>query len=209
MALREFWANVGSTAGLVPSKAAVDAPRLDANRIERILRKRHDWLTPRAVQGYDPDDFEFLSAEERRDLEESVHRFLQVADQVPATARASEAQVQAALPAFRRIVEILRPDKYADLDALVIGKRIEQYLRGRLPDWVRELVFETGNDAVLGEPALWIWVEVDDDAAAEDVFHQNTRSVRDVLEPAVRKLATDRWPFIRFRSTSEQRANAR
>jgi hypothetical protein len=115
----------------------------------------------------------------------------------------------AALPPFRRIVEILRPDKYADLDALVIGKRVEQLLRGRLPDWVRELVFETGNDAVLGEPAIWIWVEVDDDAAAEDVFSENTRSVRDVLQPAVRKLAIDRWPFIRFRTTSEQRPSSR
>jgi hypothetical protein len=207
MALREFWANVLTAARLVSPRAAVDAPRLDANRIERILRKRHDWLTPRAVQGYDPDDFEFLSVEERRDLEESVHRFLQVAEQVPATARASEAQVQAALPAFRRIMEILRPDKYADLDALIIGKRIEQFLRGRLPEWVKELVFETGNDAQ-GEPALWIWVEIDDDAAAEEVFSQNTRSARNIVDAAARKLAAERWPYIRFRTTSEQRANA-
>ncbi len=208
MALREFWSNVRSTAGLVPRKAAVDSPRLDANRIERILRKTRRWLTPRAVEGFDPADFAFLSAEERRDLEKSVRRFLLVADQVPVGGDPSETQVQAALPAFQKIVEILRPDKYADLDALVIGKRIEQFLAGRLPEWVREMVFETGND-VQDEPALWIWVEIDDDAAADEVFTQNTRSAWNTVDMAARKVAADRWPYIRFRSTSEQRASVR
>jgi hypothetical protein len=205
MALLEFWANVRSAGGLILRRAAVDSPRLDANRIERILRRSRKWLTPKAVEEFDPADFAFLSDEERRDLQDSVNRFLQVVEHVPERGRPSEEQVEAALPPFRRIVEILRPDKYADLDALVIGKRLEQYLRGRLPDWVRELVFETGNDATLGEPALWIWVEVADEAAKEGVFSQNTRTVRSIVDPAGRKIAPDRWPFVRFRSSSEQR----
>src|SRR5262249_10344 len=143
--------------------------------------------------------------EERRDLQESVDRFLRVVEQVPGNGRPSEAQVEAALPPFQRIVEILRPDKYAERDALVIGKRLEQYLRGRLPDWVREVVCETGNDGNVGEPALWIWVEVADEAAKEGVFSQNTRTVRSIVDPAARKIAPDRWPFVRFRSSSEQR----
>ena len=88
----------------------------------------------------------------RRRSRKERQAFLLVADQVPEGGHPSETQVQAALPAFQKIVEILRPDKYADLDALVIGKRIEQSLAGRLPEWVRELVFETGND-VQDEPA--------------------------------------------------------
>jgi hypothetical protein len=205
MALREFWANVRSTGGLISRRAAVDSPRLDAHRIERILRKSSKWLTPKAVEEFDPHDFEFLSEEERRDLQESVNRFLQAVEHVPESGRPSEAQVEAALAAFRRIVDILRPDKYADLDALVVGKRLEQYLRGRLPEWVRELVFETGNDATLGEPAIWIWVEIADDAAEDDVFSQNTRLARSIVDEAARKIAPDRWPFILFRSSSEQR----
>jgi hypothetical protein len=203
MALREFLANIRSAGGLISPRAAVDSPRLDARRIEYILRQSHRWLTPKAVEGFDPDDFAFLSKEERRDLQESVDRFLRVAEHVPGSAQASESQLKAAIPAFRKIVKILRPDKYADPDALVIGKRIEQFLRGRLPDWVRELVFDTGSDAQ-GDPALWIWVEIDDEAAAEDVFAQNTRSAWNVVEMAARKLAMDRWPYIRFRTTSEQ-----
>jgi hypothetical protein len=209
MALQEFWANVRSSGGFLLRRAAVDSPRLDANRIERILHRSHKWLTPKAVEEFDPADFEFLSEEERRDLQESVTRFLQVVEQVPESGQPSAVRVEAALPPFRRIVDILRPDKYADLDALVIGKRLEQYLRGRLPDWVRELVFETGNDATLGEPAIWIWVEIADEAAKEEVFSQNTRLARSIVHEAARKIAPDRWPFIRFRSSSEQRASKR
>jgi hypothetical protein len=205
MALREFWTHVRVAADLVSwTGATVDAPRLDASRIERILRESHSWLMPRVVEGFDEHDFDFLSEEGRRSLQESVRGFLRVAERVPDDAGPSPQQVQDALPYFRRIIELLRPDKYADPDALILGERIEQFVEGRLPTWVREMVFETGNDAN-GEPALWIWVEIDDTAAAEDVFSQNTKSIRTILERAVRKVAIDRWPYIRFRTTSEQR----
>src|SRR5262245_35422024 len=128
MALEEFWANVRSAGGFILRRAAVDSPRLDASRIERTLRRSRKWLTTKAVAGFGPDDFEFLSEEERRELQESVARFLRVVEQVPGNGRPSEAQVEAALPPFQRIVEILRPDKYAERDALVSGKKIEQYL---------------------------------------------------------------------------------
>jgi hypothetical protein len=209
MALEEFWANVRSAGGFLLRRAAVDSPRLDASRIERILRRSRKWLTPKAVEGFDPDDFAFLSEEERRDLQESVAHFLRVVEQVPGNGRPSEAQVEAALPQFKRIVEILRPDKYADRDALVSGKKIEQYLRGRLPDWVRELVFETGNDSTLGEPAIFIWVEIADEAAEDDVFSENTTLAERIVREAARKVDPERWPFILIRSSSEQRAAKR
>jgi hypothetical protein len=209
MTLQEFWANVRSAGGFLLRRAAVDSPRLDANRIERVLRRSRKWLTPKAVAGFDPDDFAFLSEEERRDLQESVNRFLQVVEQAPESGQPSEAQVEAALLPFKQIVEILRPDKYADRDALVSGKKIEQYLRGRLPDWVRELVFETGNDSTLGEPAIFIWVEIADEAAEDDVFSENTRLAWDIVDEAARKVDPERWPFNRFRSSSEQRAAKR
>jgi hypothetical protein len=210
MSLREFWANVRLGAGLDSTRATVDAPRLDEKKIEQILRRAHLWLTPNVVEGFDISDFDFLSDQERQTLSESVDRFRQVVEQVPADAVPSTEQVQEALPHFRRIVELLRPDRYANPDAFIIGKRIEQLVRGQVPEWFKEkeMVFETGNDAN-GDPALWIWVEIDDTAADETVFSQNTRAVRNTLEMAVRKLGIDRWPYIRFRTVSEQRALSR
>jgi hypothetical protein len=182
----------------------VDSPRLDASRIERLLRGTDGWLTPKAVEGFDEDDFSFLAHRERRELTESVRRFLRVAEHVPGDAPASEEQVRDALPNFKRIVEILRPDKYADIDALKIGKQVEQIVGERLPSWVKEMVFETGSDAV-GDPALWIWVEVDDRAIDGSSLIEVFQPVRRELEHALEKIGTGRWPYIRLRSSSEQR----
>ena len=84
-------------------------------------------------------------------------------------------------------MEILRPDKYADIDALKIGKQVEQFVGERLPSWVKEMVFETGSDAV-GDPALWIWVEVDDRAIDGSSLIDVFQPVRRELEQALEKI---------------------
>ncbi|MFI5458016.1 MAG: hypothetical protein ACHRXM_21460 [Isosphaerales bacterium] len=137
---------------------------MDAEKIESILKGSTSWLTPKAIEGYDANDFCFLSDEERTQLTESVEQFRAIASAAPNQQPATKEQFRAAVPKFRRILEIIRPDKYADLDAFRIGKQIEQQVAGKLPEWVREMVFETGSD-VNGAPALWIWVEVEDNAA--------------------------------------------
>ena len=96
-----------------------------------------------------------------------------------------------------------RQDKFGGVEALKIGKRVEQCIDGSLPDWVSEMRFETGEDAS-GDPALWIWVEFQDAAATPENYSANTKQVRDLVEACVRKLDTDRWPYIRFRTTTEQ-----
>jgi hypothetical protein len=106
--------------------------------------------------------------------------------------------------AFRKILEVIRPDKYADFEAFVIGKKIENLVRDEIPDWVKEMVFETGYDSI-GEPALWIWAEVEDFAAEDDVFRENTQLVREILRQAATEVCPDRWPYVRFRTVSDQR----
>ncbi len=205
VSLRDFWISVRIGTGLVSPKATVDSATLDANQIESILRGADLWLTPRVVEDFDENDFGFLTPEERHRLAQHVTRFRSVASTVLGNAPATKQQVGAALPEFRGILEIIRPDKYGDPKALVLGKRLEQQVHGKLPKWVRDLRFETGNDAA-GDPALWIWVEVDDAAANSDVLTANFEQVRERLERAVTNLRVDRWPYIRLRTASEQQA---
>jgi hypothetical protein len=68
---------------------------------------------------------------------------------------------------------------------------------------VREIRFETGKDSN-GDPAVWIWVEIDDDAATADVLSKNTRQARSLLGECVRQLDIPHWPYIRFRTSSER-----
>ncbi len=133
----------------------------------------------------------------------SVQRVLEVASQVPPDTSPPDQKVQEALPEFRCILEILRLDKYSDPEAFVIGKKLEQLLKGRLPEWVRDLRLETGPD-VIGDPALWVWVELDDDAARKEVFANNTKMVQQKLEAAIHEIGVERWPFVRFRTVSER-----
>jgi hypothetical protein len=125
MALRDFWISVRTGARLIAPTATADSPRLDSAKIERILRGATIWLTPRSVHGFDASDFDFLTEAERNQLSKSVERFREIASQVPPDKPATPQQIQQALPEFLRILEVLRPDKYADPEALVVGKRVE------------------------------------------------------------------------------------
>jgi len=202
MALREFWTSVRTAAGLLLPTAAADSTGVDPIQIEVQLQNAAVWLTPESVEGYAPEDFGFLSEEERARLAECVDDFLAVAGQVPADQPATQNQVDAAQRPLREILNIFRPEKYADLDALVLGKQIEHDLAGRLPDWVLNLQFETGEDAS-GDPAIWIWVEMKDSAAEKDVFSSHIREVRRIITESVRHLGIEHWPYVRFRTASE------
>jgi hypothetical protein len=180
-----------------------DAPKFDVSDIKAGLRHTRDWLTPESVEGFDEHDFGFLLDDSRRHLAQCVNEFRAIARQAVAEQQATDEQLEAALPSLLGVLEIMRPDRYADLDALVIGKRVERELAGRLPGWVREIRFETGNDSN-GDPAVWIWVEIDDEAATADVFSKNTRQARSLLGECVRQLEIPHWPYIRFRTSSER-----
>ena len=207
MAIEEFWNSVRTAAGLMLPKAAVDSPRLDRGRIETILRGATFWLTPGAIKGYDPTEFDFLSKEERIKLDEGVREFRTVAQSIPKKAPATDEQVEEGVASFRKILEVMRPDKYPDFDSFVIGKKIEGLIREEMPGWVREMVFETGYDAS-GAPALWIWVEVEDEAARKDGMFENFLMIRGELTAAGAQICPDRWVYVRMRTVSEQRPKA-
>ncbi|TVS19212.1 MAG: hypothetical protein EA424_09180 [Planctomycetaceae bacterium] len=203
MALKQFWTSIRSAARFLVPAVIADAPKFDGAYIETRLRGARDWLVPESVEGFDEHDFGFLPDDLRRHLAQCVNEFRAIAQQVASDEQATDEQLEAALPSLLGVLEVMRPDRYADLDALVIGKRVERELARRLPGWVREIRFETGNDSN-GDPAVWIWVEIDDEAATADVLSKNTRQVRSLLRECVRQLEIPHWPYVRFRTSSER-----
>lgn len=208
MPSKDFLIHVRTCARMHSPLSVVDAPRLDSAGIDKILADPRRWLGARTVEGYDEADFAFLDGPERSRLTASVSRLKAIADQIPPSGPAEGEMVSDAKSAFRQVLEILRPDRYASTEAMELGKKIEREVEAGLPGWVREMVFETGSDAT-GDPALWVWVEVDDAIATGSHLLDDFQPVRATLGDAVAKISPGLWPYIRLRSSSEQRPTVR
>jgi hypothetical protein len=204
MALREFWITVRTAAGLVAPRAIVDSPTLDPDTIVRHLRGERRWLTPRSVAGFDEADFGFLAEAERKRLTQLVKEFRAIASSLDPKVPGSKDAIARAEPLFRDIVEILAFDRYGDHEAYSLGKQIEQTLAADPPRELAELRFNTGLDHS-GDPAIWIWVFLTDEAALSDErFLETAQRLRDLIDPVARSVVPDRWPYLSFRSLAER-----
>ncbi|APW59938.1 hypothetical protein [Paludisphaera borealis] len=204
MSLHDFWTNVRMGARLIAPQGFVDAPRLDADDFTRRLRSATLWLTPRAVDGFEEEDFPFLPEAERARLTKLVNDFRKVARTVNPTVPVPTAVVENALPLFRDIVLMLEFDRFEDDEAYRLGKMIEQEIEPYRPRELADLRFRTGEDHT-GDPGLWIWAFLSDDASKTDEeFLKTAQKLRELLDPVARRIAPDRWPYLSFRSLAEQ-----
>ncbi len=82
-------------------------------------------------------------------------------------------------------------------------RRIRQVLsRRRLPELIRDFKIEFGTD-LTGDPAVTIWLIVDDDPnPTKRVLDETTRFVRET-ESELMELGLRHWPYIRFSPASE------
>lgn len=199
MAIDDFWLNLRTAASLYSPTVAADSPRVDTGYLERMLRGAVMWLTPRSVDGFDPNDFQFLDEDQQARLRAVVERFRAVASSVPGNQPATRPQAEEGRAAFAEILQILQPHRFRDAESFQTQVLLERGLRGQLPRWVTGLFCETGTD-VGGDPAVWIWVEVTDDATTKGRIEKEGQGVHELISAAYRRIGGRRWPFIRFRS---------
>lgn len=202
MAKQEFIQNVRLAQNLLSHRVEANGHGVNADQVARRLSHAALWLTPASVRGLDADDFPELSDAAREELERSVREFRQVAEQVPEDGPATAGQEAAARRSFLNVVRILEP-YFPTPEEL-------RRLRGALkevhfPSVVETWDYEFGRDSS-GDPAVWIWVLVDDVAADDATFTDNTVRLRREIHQAIQRAGLDRWPFVRFRTVSEQRS---
>jgi hypothetical protein len=200
MALDKFWWTVKAATASAFGRVRSDSPHVNAGALEKRLRNAVPWLTPAAVEGFDPDDFSFLSPAEREELKSCVERFQQVAGTVPGDGPATDEQIRVGGAAFHRILEILRPDENPDVDALRASKILENL---RFPEVVK-VIREFDTDAT-GEPAIRVWVVLRDEVAERPTYFEDAVRIRDQIDLALRRQGVQRWPYIHFHTASEQR----
>jgi hypothetical protein len=87
-----------------------------------------------------------------------------------------------------------------------IRKLLDPSLLGlREPPRVVRIELEEGFDST-GDPALYIWVLLDDETALDDdVTWQNVKQIDRTIRETLRGADEQRWPYVRFRTESEHR----
>jgi hypothetical protein len=192
----EFLLNLRTAAQFLSPTVQVNGIRLDPGYLEDVLRGATIWLTPKAVEGFDPDDFAELSADDRQRLIRAVEQFREIASQVPRDAPATDQQIREAAPAFISILTIVRP--YLEMFKIYHALKRESF-----PDYVKDFAVKVGEDST-GDPAAWIWVIIADRVGGRE-FITKVPEVRERVEEALRRERIDLYPYLRFRTESEQR----
>ena len=95
-------------------------------------------------------------------------------------------------------------DRDIDLESPEVHKRLRAMARRPFLRLVRDLRLEAGSDW-MGDPAVWIYVEVEDSAAEQADFYDKAFVVQKRLEDEILALDPETMPFARFRTTSELR----
>ena len=104
------------------------------------------------------------------------------------------------MEAFQSILEILNPYLLNTKESQRISRVLETT---PVPDYVVNWFFEVGSDST-GDPAIWIYFLVTDEAAARPDL---TKAITDVDHRIRERLAQEdihRWPYVRVRTVSEQ-----
>jgi hypothetical protein len=201
MSLPKFLQNVRMATGLLAPAVQTDSSKLDPASLARTLALADLWLTTHAIEGFDERDFVFLSSEDRSRLADGVAKFRAVAESVPPTEPATRRQVEEARGALGTILRVLEP-YLSTAEAKDIERILAQAVR---PDesWIPTLDFKLGNDAT-GDPAVWVWLIVNDDVDVEDAGVQTRlQAVRDRIDRELARAKVERYPYTLVRSRSE------
>lgn len=195
MARDEFLGNLQLAAGFLSPTVQVNGIRLDTEHLATLLRRSVIWLTPKAVEGFQEEDFEDLPDLERRQLASDVKKFLKIARAVPPDGPATSEQIRDATHVFRSILTTVLP--YLE------GFRIYAVLRRHaFPDFVKNFAVRVGEDST-GDKSAWIWVIVSDEMAGKKLFAR-VPEIRRQVSQVLEQNRIDLYPYILFRSQSEQ-----
>lgn len=201
MAKVQFLKNLRRARNLFDHQVEVDSPGLDADLIARRLNSAVLWLTPSAIEGFDPDDFQELPTAQQEALTTAVNQFRDIAVSVPSNQPATDSQINDAIGAFQRILTLLKHCIELDQESDIIRRIISSL---GLPEGVLTWEFEIGLDST-NDPALWLWIIVDDAVARSSEFPEFSAAVQNRIRRALRERQIERWPYIRFRTITEQR----
>ncbi len=163
----------------------------------------HLWLTTDAVQGFDISGFYGLSADQRRDIEGLIEGFRAVAAQVPPGGQPTDEQVRQARERFLAIYRVVGKYLFHEVSQEVIPAIEHTLAEDWVPDFVVRYDCEVGTDST-GDPAVWVWLIVTDEATKDDRVFQSLGPLRNAIMQSLRARGVDSWVYLSVRTVSEQ-----
>jgi hypothetical protein len=85
------------------------------------------------------------------------------------------------------------------------SERITACLQAAQPTFVRDFRIALGDDHN-GDPSLWVWVVLDDEAFDGPSLLQRSDAANDWIHAAVAVASSDRFPYVRLRSVTDEAA---
>lgn len=205
MSKQDFLKNLRIAGGLFahPSVKS-DSPHLEQRELDEMAKRitlADLWLTPKSVQGFEPNDFSELGHDRQKELQIAVQQFRDVAIQVPPDKPATPEQYRTAKGHFEKILKLLdhyipTTDEIIDVDNALLG--IE------FPPWVVDWNFELGSDED-DEPAVWVNIFIDRDKAPGKELGRFALGMTQKIREALSAAGIDRWPFVRIRTAVEHK----
>ncbi len=86
-------------------------------------------------------------------------------------------------------------------------RTILKSLRPKLPDAVTDLRFEHGLDST-GDEAIWVWVEIPDDAPEKVWSWDSREGMRNSIRSAIAEAGLEPWVYVRFTEPADTAAAA-
>jgi hypothetical protein len=203
MAKQEFLENVRLARNLLVHRVEADRPDINAEAVARRLSRAALWLTPASVRDFEAADFPELPEAAREDLERAVRQFREVAEQVPDDGPATADQEVTASRSLLNIARILEPyfPTPQELDRLRAAMRAVHFPADVVETWYPEFGLDSS-----GDPAVWIWLVVDDAVANDPTFTTTTTRLQREIHQSLERVGLNRWPYVRLRTVSEQRS---
>jgi hypothetical protein len=203
VAKQDFLANLRIARNLFAHPhVETDSPGLNAPRIADILARAAIWLTPKSVNGFDPNDFTELGPIRLAELEAAIREFSDVARQVPPTAPATDVQLRTASSAFARILTILEPYVPIPQEREAVERALESL---SFPAWVVNWDCELGTDAD-GLPCIYFNVFVDEQGIPRQQIARGASELTEKIRRALSTVEVRRWPYVRVRTAAEHKA---
>jgi len=161
------------------------------------------WLASSVVKDFDPADFVELNKDNRQELEATVKRYKKIAENFDhKRGKISQEQMREAIATFLQLVKIIEHFIENGEEAEELRHLLESL---NYPKGIVTWEFETGFDST-GDPALWIWIFVDEKLARRKDITDVTMNVQRQIQEALAKSKIVRWPYVHVRSVAEQRS---
>lgn len=149
--------------------------------LEQARKSMRLWFHEEVIKQYRPRDFLYLPEKQRENLDRAIQNFKEIVSIYHCAEFIDDETVSHGVAAFLEIYNILKDYIWGEELASAfteIDKIISGHVDGEL---VKGVYLQLGEDAT-DEPAVWLWILVDEDATQLEDFQVRYRNIKRMIQ---------------------------